>query len=171
MHHRGTRAPTLAVVEVAGTWLQLLGVLITIGGLRYVWTRVVGLFARMRSGLAGRIAQIRSNVVRAARDVQLAGDGALTVEVQVVAEATVTRGSTPGERLGRLERDFQEQAAHFRKALDELPEQINEAITDGLADYGAEETVLQAKDLVPTLVGLAVSGSGLILQLVAHYVP
>ncbi len=91
------------------------------------------------------------------------------VEVQVVAEAKVIRDETSDERLERLERDFDEQAAHFRKAIEALSGQVDEAIRSGLADYNADETALSAKQILPTLVGLAISGLGLVLQLLAHY--
>jgi hypothetical protein len=160
-------------MQTLGTWLQLSGTGITGFGILFAWFKVSGRLRRWGVAAGSLVVQLRSAISRRVGDITVSPTSAVvTIGVGTpVVTVTATLGGTLDERLRRVENDFQE----LRNRLDTLPpalraemrDEYEGAIADALEGFSNLTNAARIWDVVPALVGVAVSIGGYICQLCA----
>lgn len=150
-------------MQTFGTWLQLSGSAITGFGLLYAWLTVTGRLRRWGATAAGLVVQLRS----AAAKLGTGGNTGSTVEASFTLDVPpqIHMAQTPSDavRLSELESDH----AALRDRVENLADEINDAITTALHDLQDLTNAARVRDIVPALFGIAVSIAGYACQLCA----
>lgn len=155
-------------MQILGTALQLLGIIITGLGLLHAWNTASGRFNEWRNTLRGRLTELRAFVASRDRGMTRQASAGLTVQAQTEAGAQVTRGGTSDERLRRVEDDYDKLNNQLRQMTSTLRAEIDDAIVTELQRFEALSNAIRLKDIYWALVGIVVSAAGLVCQLVGY---
>jgi hypothetical protein len=155
------------VVQTLGTWLQLSGSVITLGGLLYAWHTVSTRWAGLRHAARERLTQLRNSIEswgepKTPEPPPAGGSiGATLQPLETHMEGYVDHGG-PDERFARLETELCSMADHIR----ELDTTLRTEIDNAIAVEREHVRVVQLRDISWTLGGIAVSIIGYACQLI-----
>ncbi|WP_157680482.1 hypothetical protein [Mycobacterium dioxanotrophicus] len=148
-----------------GIVLQLVGSLVTLGGLFYAWHKASGLLVRLRESALQLWDQFVESVVDRltppAPPVD-PGTSAGTLPKMTSQAYGHVDGGTDGERLARLESENAMRAQEIR----EVHAAIDKARAAALDELEASSAAVRLADIYPALIGIVISIAGMVCQLV-----
>lgn len=154
------------VMHNLGTWLQLFGNIIMLGGAFWVWHKASGRLNQWRAAIGTRLNQLRTTI----SDLRTAPpppaiSGHLTAHAQLSADVTLKRSGTDDERITQLENDHNTVLNLLAQLESRLRNEINQATADVLGEFQTLSNAVRLRDIYPVLVGITVSIAGYLCQL------
>jgi len=149
----------MTAIQIAGSVLQLLGAAVTALGLLYAWNRASGRFDEWRQDVTSKLAAVRSRVTgRYNAEFSLAVPPTIRVEGKVLPPP----GSTPEDRLLRVEQELAELPGRVNKDI----EAVEAAIDEKLAEFDSAGKGFAVKDIYWALGGIGIGMVGTLVSLI-----
>jgi signal transduction protein with GAF and PtsI domain len=148
------------------TWLQLIGNIITLGGLVYAWHILTGRLSRWRDEIGERLTELRAVVASKGTGVTQQVGATLTVEPIIEAVLELIRDGSDEERIKRVEQNYDNLANQVRELTETFRTEIDQAIAAELETFQANTNAIRLTDITYAALGILVSISGYICQLI-----
>lgn len=156
-------------MQTFGTWLQLTGAIITLGGLVWAWRKTSGRVDQWRDAMSDWYVQMLESIATRLTPPPAAPGGPGTLSVTLPKPTMQAVGSvnsgTDEQRLARLETENARRADEIREAAAALRIEIDQAVADALRTVQADANTVRLHDIYPALFGILVSIAGYVCQL------
>src|SRR5689334_2116667 len=154
-------------MQTVGTWLQLVGVVITLGGLVWAWRKLSRLPSQWGAAINRWATQLRNAIPSLNApppsthqvSAHLAGHG------QAAASMTLKRAGTTDERITQLENDHNDVLNALAQQESALRDETKQAIADALDNFQTLSDTVRLRDIGWAVGGIAVSIAGYLFQL------
>jgi hypothetical protein len=152
-------------MQAVGSWLELLGAVITGAGLFHAWNRASGRFTAWRNTMQLRLADLNAFLASGGMTFEGAAED-LAVQVGLTAAGEVTRSGTAEERLLTVEKKVEDLEDCLTKSLSSIGK-IDNGIATELGRFESLANVIAVRDIYWALAGVAVGAVGIAVGMCA----
>ena len=153
-------------MDKLGTSLELLGAIVTGGGLMWAWSRASGRFKKWRTKVEEGLNRANHRLKRISGGVTHELQAALDVHVGMRASAEVTKNQPLADRVAAIERTFDAlKTSVGANTPASLQDKLEEEIQEEFAELQSLENAIAVRDIAVALIGLLITFVGTALGL------